>query len=131
MDSSRPRGTYYFVVSTSSRAADAGGTYSISIHSDLSLEDKHSDIYYSATNIGFDNPLSGAISPAEDLDYFTFPAVLNQDYTIQATLGTAEAVNISVISYRHWRWGIKLRRRHHPALDRAGHGQLPDCGYGR
>ena len=91
--------TYYFVVSTSSRAADAGGTYSIRIHADLSLEDRHSDIYSSATQIGFDNPLSGAISPAEDLDYFTFPAVLNQDYTIQATLGTAEALNISVISY--------------------------------
>ena len=93
------QGTYYFVVSTSSRAADAGGTYSISINSDLSLEDKHSDTYYSATNIGFDNPFSGAISPAEDFDYFTFPAVLNQDYTIQATLGTADAVRLSVINH--------------------------------
>ncbi len=93
------QGTYYFVVSTSSRAADAGGTYSISINSDLSLEDKHSDTYYSATNIGFDNPFSGAISPAEDFDFFTFPAVLNQDYTIQATLGTADAVRLSVINH--------------------------------
>ena len=92
------QGTYYFVVSTSSRAADAGGTYSISIASDLSLEDKHSDTYYSATNIGFDNPFSGAISPAEDFDYFTFPAMLNQDYTIQATPGTASAVKFSVLN---------------------------------
>ena len=92
-------GTYYFVVSTSSRAADAGGTYSISIESDLSLEDKHSDTYYSATNIGFDNPLTGAISPADDFDYFTFPAVLNQDYTIQATLGTVDALRLSVINH--------------------------------
>ncbi len=92
------QGTYYFVVSMSSRAADAGGTYSISIDSDLSLEDKHSDAYYSATNIGFYNPLSGAISPAEDSDYFTFPAMLNQDYTIQATPGTASAVKFSVLN---------------------------------
>ncbi len=92
-------GTYYFVVSTSSRAADAGGTYSISIETDLSLEDKHGDTYYSATNTGFDNPLTGAISPAEDVDYFTFPAVLNQDYTIQATLGTVDALRLSVINY--------------------------------
>ena len=92
-------GTYYLVVSTSSRTADAGGTYSISIDSDLSLEDKHSDTYYSATNIGFNNPLTGAISPAEDFDYFTFPAVLNQDYTIQATLGTLEALRLSVINH--------------------------------
>ena len=91
-------GSYYFVVSTSSRAADAGGTYSIGIDYDLSLEDKHSDTYYSATNIGFNNPFSAAISPAEDLDYFTFPAVLNQDYTIQVTLGTADAVRFSVIN---------------------------------
>ena len=91
--------SYYFVVSTSSRAADAGGTYSISVDHDLSLEDKHSDTYYSATSIGFDNPLSGAISPAEDFDYFTFPAVLNQDYTIQATLGTLDAVRLSVINH--------------------------------
>ena len=92
------QGTYYFVVSMSSRAADAGGTYSISIDSDLSLEDKHSDEYYSATNIGFYNPLSGAISPAEDSDYFTFPTMLNQDYTIQATPGTASAVKFSVLN---------------------------------
>ena len=93
------QGTYYFVVSTSSRAADAGGTYSISIASDLSLEDKHSDTYYSATNIGFDNPFSGAISPAEDFDYFAFPAVLNQDYTLQVTLGTLDAAKLSIINH--------------------------------
>ena len=92
-------GSYYFVVSTSSRAADAGGTYSISIESDLSLEDQHGDTYYAATNTGFDSPLTGAISPADDVDYFTFPAVINQDYTIQATLGTVDALRLSVINH--------------------------------
>ena len=92
-------GSYHFVVSTSSRAADAGGAYSISVESDLSLEDKHGDTYYSATNTGFNSPLTGAISPADDFDYFTFPAVINQDYTIQATLGTVDALRLSVINH--------------------------------
>ncbi len=93
------QGAYYFVVSTSSRAADAGGAYSVSIDSDPSLEDRYSDTYYSATNIGFDTPITGAISPAEDFDYFTFPAVHNQDYTIQATLGTVDALRLSIINH--------------------------------
>ena len=91
--------TYYVVASTSSRAVDAGGTYSLRMESDISLEDRHNDQKYSATNIGFNNPFFGAISPAEDLDYFSFPAVLDQDYTIQVTLGTAKAVRVSVVDH--------------------------------
>lgn len=92
-------GTYYAVVSKSPRLASAIGTYTLTIDSDYALEDRHRDIPTWATQIGFGNAIAGAISPADDYDYFSFPGERDEIYTLQVNLGTAPAVRFSVVNY--------------------------------
>jgi len=91
--------TYYAVVSKSPRLASAIGTYTLTIDSEFSLEDRHKDIPTWATQIGFGNAIAGAVSPADDYDYFTFPAERDEIYSLDINLGTATAVRFSVVNY--------------------------------
>ena len=93
-------GLYYIAVSKSPRLEDPTGTYSLTIEADTSLEDRHKGGPGGATQLGFGNAIAGAISPADDYDYFAFPGEQGDKYTLQVALGTAEAVRITVINYR-------------------------------
>jgi len=93
-------GLYYVAVSKSPRLEDPTGTYSLTIEADASLEDKHKGAPGGATQLGFGNAIAGAISPADDYDYFSFPGEQGDKYTLQVELGSAEAVRITVINYR-------------------------------
>ena len=92
-------GTYFALVSKSPRLADAIGTYTLTIRSDIALEDRHGDIPAWATHIGFGNAISGAVSPMDDYDYFTFPAERDETYTLQIILGTATGVRFELVNY--------------------------------
>ena len=91
--------TYYVVISRSPRLANPIGTYSLTIRSEFNLEDRHPDIPTWATQIGFGNAIAGAISPADDYDYFSFPAERDETYILQVNLGTATAVRFEVVNY--------------------------------
>ena len=91
--------TYYAVISKSPRLDNAIGTYSLTIRSEFNLEDRHPDIPAWATQIGFGNAIAGSVSPADDYDYFSFPAERDETYTLQVNLGTATAVRFEVVNY--------------------------------
>ena len=93
-------GLYYVAVSKSPRLEDPTGTYSLTIEADTSLEDRHKGAPGGATPLGFGNAIAGAISPADDYDYFSFPGLRGDKYTLQVELGTAEGVRLTVINYR-------------------------------
>ncbi|MDA1128369.1 MAG: cohesin domain-containing protein [Chloroflexi bacterium] len=88
--------TYYVKVSASPRAVDPTGTYSLKITPDAALQDRHEDLAANATDIGFGNAISGAISPPDDYDYFRFRAEKGISYTVDVTLDTSEGVRFSL-----------------------------------
>ncbi len=88
--------TYYVAVSSSPKAAEPTGTYSLKVTPDATLQDRHSDSAANGTRIGFGNAIAGAISPSDDYDYFRFEAEKGITYTVGVNLGTAEAVRFSV-----------------------------------
>ena len=89
-------GTYFVILSASNRVDDGVGSYSLTVKADSTLEDRHSDFPNSATSISFGNLVAGAISPIEDKDRFSFPALRGVMYTFELTYGSAEAVSLSV-----------------------------------
>ena len=92
-----PDNAEYFVTITGSpRVEDATGTYSLRILSDAALRDRHSDLSRLASRIVSGNATSGAVSPADDIDYFSFDAQQGDTNVVLVELGTAEAVRLSV-----------------------------------
>ncbi len=92
-----PESTTYFVkVSTSAKAAEPIGTYSLKVTPDITLHDRHGDIAVDATQIGFGNAIAGAISPSNDYDYFKFLAEKGLNYTVDVRAGTVDGVRFSV-----------------------------------
>ena len=59
-------------------------------------QDKHSETVPSATPVVFGNSISGAISPADDVDRFSFYAGRGIQYTFELSPGTTEAVSLTV-----------------------------------
>jgi hypothetical protein len=89
-------GSQYIKVSSSPRSAIPTGTYTLRVTEDSSTRDRHSDNSKDATRIGLRNEIAGAVSPADDSDFFYFSAEGGKDYRVDLTLGTAEAVRFSV-----------------------------------
>ena len=87
---------YFITVTGSPRVEDATGTYSVRVLSDLALGDRHSDLSREATRIVSRNAMAGAVSPANDVDYFSLDAEQGDDYIVLVELGTVEAVRLSV-----------------------------------
>ncbi len=87
---------YYIVLSGSSRFRDSIGTYQLQLTSDLTFQDRHGESHSSATAVSFDNAHQGAVSPETDRDVFFFLARRGVKYNIRATLGTVQAITISV-----------------------------------
>ena len=90
-------GVYYVIASSISNQKDAVGTYNIIVDSDNALEDRHGDTAADATAIGYGNLLSGAISPAEDRDYFRFSATRGVRYTFKLSHQGIEALSLAVV----------------------------------
>ena len=91
--------TYFVVLSASTRVDDMVGSYALEITGDANTEDRHSNLISEATPISFGNRVTGAISPADDEDRFSFPAIRGVKYTFELTYGTAEAVSLSVVEF--------------------------------
>ena len=92
-----PDNDIYFVnITGSPRVEDATGTYSLRILSDTELEDRHSDLSTAASQIVVGDAIAGAVSPGDDVDYFSFDAEQGGDYIVLVELGTAKAVRLSV-----------------------------------
>ncbi len=90
-------GVYYVIASALSSQRDAVGTYNIVVDSDNAFEDRHGDSTADATTIGYGNLVSGAISPAEDRDYFEFTAIRGVRYTFKLTNQGIEALSLAVV----------------------------------
>ena len=90
-------GDYYVIASSLSNQKDAVGTYNIVVDSDNALEDRHGDTTADATTVGYGNLMSGAISPAEDRDYFRFSAIRGVRYTFKLTHQGIEALSLAVV----------------------------------
>ena len=89
-------GVYYVIASGSPRVENRTGTYSLQIREDFALKDRHKGTPPEATQIVLGNAMAGAVSPRDDLDYFSFDAEQGEDYAIVVDLLTAEAVRLSV-----------------------------------
>ena len=89
-------GTYVAKLTSSPKAIEPVGTYSLEVTPDTSLQDRHSDTPMDATRIGIGNAISGAISPSSDYDHFTFMAEKDISYTVNIETGTIEGVRFSV-----------------------------------
>ncbi|PKB82224.1 MAG: hypothetical protein BZY88_05020 [SAR202 cluster bacterium Io17-Chloro-G9] len=88
---------YHVVVSAPPLVRTPVGGYVLEITSDESLEDRHSDTQEGAKQVHFGTPQGGAISPADDVDFFYFPALRGVKYRLDVKLGTAQGVNLSII----------------------------------
>lgn len=89
-------GEYYLEVSASPRASTPIGTYTLRVIQDRVTVDRHSDNATGATPMGLRSAIAGAISPADDRDFFSFSAEGGETYTIFVTPGTLEGVRFSV-----------------------------------
>ena len=90
--------TYYIVVSGTTRVRDSSGTYAIKLNADTALLDQHAQTVNNATVVSFGNAHQGSISPADDLDYFSFPAQRGVKYVLDVALGSADGIFLSIIS---------------------------------
>ena len=78
-------GIFYVVVSHSPNAIQGIGSCALTLEANTSLEDRHSDLASSGTQLSFGTVYQGAISPELDLDYFSFLAELGVEYTLDLT----------------------------------------------
>ena len=90
-------GDYVVAVSGSPRVQDTTGTYSLKIGADMNLKDRHGGDAGTATKVVLGNTLAGAVSPADEDDYFFFDAERGEEYVVQIVLGTLDAVRLSVV----------------------------------
>ena len=88
--------TYYVAISASPQIMDPIGTYSLQVNANTSLQDQHSESREGATPLGFGTVYNGAVSPHDDLDFFSFPAKRGMMYSIDAGSGGGAAVSIAV-----------------------------------
>ena len=86
---------YFVVASASPRVGNTTGTYALQVQADTSLKDRHGGSRPEATQVLLGNAMAGALSPPDDIDYFSFDAVQGEDYVVSVKLGTAEAVRLS------------------------------------
>ena len=89
--------TYYIAVSGTDRVRIPNGTYALKLSAETTLLDYHAQSVEGATLISFGNAHQGSISPADDLDYFSFPALRGAKYILESSLGSADGVELSVI----------------------------------
>ena len=89
--------TYFIAVTGTTRVRDSSGTYAVKLNAEAALLDQHSQTSAGATVVSFGNAHQGSISPADDLDYFSFPALRGVRYMLDVTLGTADGINLTVI----------------------------------
>ena len=90
-------GTYYIAVSGTSRVRSPNGTYALQLGAQTALLDQHAQSVEDATVISFGNAHQGSISPADDLDYFSFPAQRGVKYILDVSLDSVAGVALSVI----------------------------------
>ena len=91
-------GEFLVVVSASTQVPDVIGSYALKVEADTTMKDRYYDSVDRASPISFGTVYQGAISPASDLDYLSFPAERGAVYTVQLTYGTAGAVDMAVKS---------------------------------
>ena len=89
--------TYFIAVTGTTRVRDSSGTYAVKLNAETALLDQHSQTAAGATVVSFGNAHQGSISPADDLDYFSFPAQRGIRYMLDVTLGTADGINLTII----------------------------------
>ena len=88
---------YSVVVSGSQLLREPVGTYTLEVFAEMGLEDRHGESRDKATQISFGYPYEGSVSPADDVDHFSFQAIRGVEYTFQANTGTSNGVSISVL----------------------------------
>ena len=88
--------TYYVAVNGTTRVRDSSGTYAIKLNAETSLLDQHSQTVTGATVVSFGNAHQGSISPADDLDYFSFPPQRGARYNLDVTLGNVDGVALTI-----------------------------------
>ena len=88
--------TYYLVISRSSQVREAVGSYTLRVIADNSLSDQDDDTTETATPLLLGAAMAGAISPADDRDYFSFTAIKGVKYTAEVQLGDDQTMEITV-----------------------------------
>ena len=87
---------YHIRVSGTKRVRNSLGFYSLKLTADTSLQDLHSEERSGATAVNLGSAHQGAISPANDTDYFSLPAQRGVRYTVSADLGSSKGLNIEI-----------------------------------
>ena len=87
---------YHVRVSGTKRVRSSLGSYSLKLTADTSLQDLHPAGRNEATAVNLGSAHQGAISPANDTDYFSLRAQRGVRYTVNADLGSAEGINIEI-----------------------------------
>ena len=92
-------GIYYLALSGTDLARNPAGAYVLEVSEDLSLEDRHGSYRTGASPLSIGSRTAGAISPADDQDYFSIQAArgVKHFFDVSATAGLA--AKISVLGY--------------------------------
>ena len=88
-------GTYYVVISGTDLVRGPG-FYILEVREDPTLEDRHGSRRSNASPLIIGSGIEGAISPAEDADFFSFEAARGVKYVFDARMATGIAAMISV-----------------------------------
>ena len=91
--------TYYIAVSGTDRVQYPVGTYALKLNAETALLDQHPQSAAGATKISFGNAHEGSISPVDDTDYFSFSALRGAKYVLDASLGSVDGVELSVVDF--------------------------------
>ena len=89
-------GIHYVHITGTGRVENTVGTYAITINEDESLIDRYPENRTKAESIIFGRTYQGAISPSDDLDYFSFQSKRGAKYTIEVMLGDSKAVDVAI-----------------------------------
>ena len=99
-------GDYVVAVSGSPRVQDTTGTYSLKIGADMSLKDRHGGDAGTATKVVLGNTLAGAVSPADEDDYFFLTP--SGAKNMLSRLRWARWMPFACPLSRHWRDSLRL-----------------------
>ena len=89
-------GKYYLSLSAPTGVVEEIRNYTLQVLVQEATEDKHSERASQATAVVFGNNIGGAVSPADDIDRFSFNAARGVQYTFELTYGTAKAVSLTL-----------------------------------
>ena len=91
--------TYYIMVSASTQVPDVIGTYTLTLTVLDTFRDRNDNTWDDATPIILGNPYQGAISPEDDLDFFSFDAERGITYLVRLDSAAGENASVNIMKH--------------------------------